>query len=230
MKKMLTKRLLFCFVLYLAATYLNAQEISLYNIKQESSEVSSTLKLLEKKGYHINNFSGETYTEVRRAIEGKDILVLPFSEGEQPVFTQKSLAAVRDFVNEGKTLVVIGAQQQLLNYTFDLSLNLQELGGICSFKHPDFIREGGSHLSYAPDAVIHNKGTYAIETLTLPANSTHVYGKYGNTTVAVIPYGKGKIIFMGWSFEGALPYGNINKGWLDALDASVKDCSEQLFK
>jgi hypothetical protein len=44
----------------------------------------------------------------------------------------------------------------------------------------------------------------------------------GNAVVAVIPYGSGHVVVLGWDFYAAWPLGTTDGGWVNVFYASLQ--------
>ena len=44
------------------------------------------------------------------------------------------------------------------------------------------------------------------------------------TTNAIMPFGAGKVIYLGWDWFGAAPLGTVDSGWIDVLGRAVEEC------
>jgi hypothetical protein len=63
---------------------------------------------------------------------------------------------------------------------------------------------------------------YAVQTTSVPSGAKSVYQDVSNNTaVAVIPYGRGEIVFVAFDWYNAVPVGTQDNGWLGILGNAV---------
>ena len=87
----------------------------------------------------------------------------------------------------------------------------------------------GTFFENNVDPLTHNVSTFAWRTSTLPDNtntSIYQFPQEGNdhTTVARIPEGKGKIVFLAWDWFDSQPVGSQDNGWIAMLESGMFEC------
>src|SRR5262249_46282179 len=59
----------------------------------------------------------------------------------------------------------------------------------------------------------------------LPVGASSLYESSGQTAVALIPWGAGRIVYLAWDWFNAVPLGTATGGWLPVLESAVNTYS-----
>jgi len=164
-----------------------------------------------------------TFTNIGAAAATNTLLLFPEQEIQPlaPNLTSVARAALSNFVSQGGLLVVHGGENgagSLLNTVFGLAVTESTQigsGPVYSLtaQASETVFAGG------PASVPCNNGT---STLTnLPSGSTSIYESAGLSAVALIPFGSGAIVFLGFDWYNAMPIGLQDGGWLTVLGRAV---------
>jgi hypothetical protein len=91
-------------------------------------------------------------------------------------------------------------------------------------------RPAAAHTQFAPGpaALPGNDSTGLIPLRTLPRGSVSVYDNGRNASVVIIPFGAGKIVFLGWDWTKSDPPfigRGLNGGWYRVLDLAVREAA-----
>jgi hypothetical protein len=81
----------------------------------------------------------------------------------------------------------------------------------------------GSALVRGPEDLANHATTYRISGLPLGSPQIYQAPFGGGTTVALIRFGLGRIVFLGWNWANAGPLGALDGGWLRLLDLAVHE-------
>src|SRR5262249_37595118 len=70
-----------------------------------------------------------------------------------------------------------------------------------------------------PSHIAPNYPSFGLYNFSLPPGGLSIYGITGISvsTVAMIPYGAGTLIYMGWNWYNAVPRGSQDGGWVEVL-------------
>ncbi|MCW5557834.1 MAG: immunoglobulin domain-containing protein, partial [Verrucomicrobiae bacterium] len=124
------------------------------------------------------------------------------------------------FVGNGGTLIVSdnGRWLPLLNSAF--SWNLFAIG---SFSSGWITGEAaGTPFEDGPEILPLNWSSVALANDTLPAGSRRIYETGWGSLVVVLPYGSGRVIWLGWDWYDGAPRGGQDGGWSPVLAAAVE--------
>ncbi len=173
---------------------------------------------LTNLGYTIT-----TFTDIASAAATNSVLLFPEQEVKSlaPYLTSASKAALSNFVAQGGLMVVHGGETgagSLINAVFGLAVTESaQLGS-----GPVYSLSGqaaGTVFADGPASVPCNNGT---STLTgLPTGALSIYENAGLSAVALIPFGGGTIVFLGFDWYNAAPMGTQDGGWLQVLARAV---------
>jgi hypothetical protein len=194
----------------------------------ESDNVQASLNFL---GHSVNPFVGITASDFAAAIGASDLLLFPEFE-RRPLGGDLSASAkstLTDYVSSGGSLIINGSSNapEFLNAVFGFSLVYIHVGGS---SNRNAIDAAGTAFAGGPANVPNNNATLPL-TGSLPAGTLVIYVGPSSTgaTVAIIPFGSGKIIFLGWDWFNAAPIGGYDGGWLEVLDRAVEEAATRCF-
>jgi len=75
-----------------------------------------------------------------------------------------------------------------------------------------------------PPSLPENNGTSGVTAGSLPLGAKAPYvNPAGKQTVAAIPHGLGRAVYLGWDWFQAVPLGAVDGGWLEILDRAVRE-------
>lgn len=72
-----------------------------------------------------------------------------------------------------------------------------------------------------PISIPINDASDSLDTASLPLGALSIYTNATQCLVAVLPYGAGRVVFLGWDWWNAAPVGSQDGGWLQVLDSAV---------
>lgn len=164
-------------------------------------------------GFPLDTTSVEDSTTIANLLAGKDVFFLPANRYPG---TTEALAAIKAFVQGGGTLVLVGDSHfSWVNSTFGFTL-----GSANDYyeRHAMPKASGAAETPFAegPASILSNDGVDLLDAGALPPNTALAYlGPDGDTdaSVAVIPSGAGRIVYLGWNFYDAAPIGLQDGGW-----------------
>ncbi len=81
----------------------------------------------------------------------------------------------------------------------------------------------GTAFDGGPTPVPNHNGTHPL-TSGLPAGTLSLYLAFEGTTNAIMPFGSGKIMYLGWDWFDGAPLGSSDDGWIDILDRAITEC------
>ena len=225
-------------------THLQAETIGLYynskyvHIKENNlfAEGSTLHKVLETQGHDIITFEDFSTTTFLDVISKVNVIVIPELEKRSLLrdTPEEVKEALKNYVDCGGGLVILGVVSSssiqnnnavsLLNEAFDFSIERTtiELSGTALL---DGNIITNTPFETAPTTLPDNSANAYLSANSLPDGSLSLYYQAGNkdmTSVALIPYGRGKIIYLGWSWWNAAPVGDLDGGWTALLDKSIE--------
>ncbi|NNF43743.1 MAG: IPTL-CTERM sorting domain-containing protein [Phycisphaerales bacterium] len=191
-----------------------------------SSESDNVQASLISLGHTVTTFTGTSGPEWSAALAGQFILAIPELENGNLAAALSPAAASElvTFVSNGGCLLrfaeLRGSNNDFLNPVFGFSLTE------CSISGWDITAAAtGTAFDGGPASLPDNNGTNTLTTASLPAGSASIYERAGCTAVAVIPFGAGQIIDLGWDWFSATPGGGTQDGgWIDVLGRAVLEC------
>ena len=66
-------------------------------------------------------------------------------------------------------------------------------------------------------------GVYLIDPSYLPGEAQIIYqGANDGVAVAIVPRGRGAVIFIGWDWYNAAPHGSQDGGWIEVLRRALR--------
>ncbi len=232
--------LAFCFGIQIS----NAQNVALYynskftqidegNLFAEGSNLKLALNTLP---YGITEFNSFNVGTLSSAMGQSDLIVIPELERGDlfAAMNKESKDYIKKYVSNGGGLIICGVVApnedntdnaiDFLNGLFGFSLESKHflLTGT-SVMNPT--QTSGTHFENL-DTKINNNNSTSFITNALPNGASALYSNMDNpseTTVAMLPFGKGKIIYLGWGWWNAIPVGTQDGGWMDILDASIQE-------
>jgi len=200
------------------------------NIFAEGSNLYASISML---GYNMNLINEFTAANI---IES-DLLIIPELERKNLFLdlNSKQQEDLKNFVGNGGGLIISGvvapneanAQNatDLLNGIFNFSLQTSE---VALTGHSLKDSQGDQYgFSDSPDK-IPNNNSVAFITSGLPVSSVSIYSDINNSdfsSVSILEYGKGKIIYLGWGWWNALPSGTQDGGWMSILETAINIAS-----
>ncbi len=157
-----------------------------------------------------------------------DVMVVPELSNADlaAVLDPNAATTLRNYVSIGGVLVVCGGTQPgrasaLLNTVFSFATTAGP-----AVVNPTLLTLTTSNtlFSEAPATLESPSDTSTLGNL--PAGAQKLYstdgGIFGDASVVLMPYGEGKIVFLGWDFFNAAPLGPADGGWLDVLDRATR--------
>lgn len=170
-----------------------------------------------------------TFTNIETAAAANLVLVFPELEaGYLPAsLDETTRAALAEFVETGGSIILHGVPDapgwsaDLLNAVFGFGVQeFQEVDGLLYTRTAQ-----ADSTAFAANALSlpTNHRSTILETGGLPPGALSIYEESGRTLVAVLPYGLGKIVFLGWDWNNALPLGTADNGWLEVLNSAMTE-------
>lgn len=175
----------------------------------------------------VTTFTGTSATEIDAALAGQAVFVIPELERSPVPSLYDALAAdarsaLASFVSGGGTLVVCYPGSKavtLLNGVFGFSLTG---AGFTSPASLNTAAAAGTYFEGGTTSLTGPSATSSLATGSLPAGSVSMFiDSGGQSAVAIIPYGAGDIVVLGWDFFNAWPVGTADGGWIDAFYSSL---------
>lgn len=187
------------------------------SVESESDNLQASLTSL---GFNVATFTDISASSFASELANAGILVFPeFENGVlAPNLSEAARQAIRGFVAAGGDVIAFTNAPDLLNALFGFSLDYGTSGA--STKSADAL---STECSGAPNALPDNNGMLALNTSMLPADSLALYTVSGGTTVAIMPYGAGRVAFLGWDWYDASPVGSQDGGWLNVLSCVIQE-------
>jgi|GEM_PF-1729893 len=198
------------------------------NTNSEASNVESTLATGE---FAVTTFTGTTAAEFAAATKNADVLVIPELEsgdlsGALDAATKTVISA---FVGRGGTLILFSPTTNSLNLANStFGFTLASAGVSASTLNP--IAAAATPFEGGPTDLTGNDATNALAEASLPHATQAVYSDGGGSaSVARIPFGAGRIHFLGWDWFDAVTTtgGTQDGGWIDVL---LRAASETMFQ
>lgn len=209
------------------------------------AEGSNILKSLESKAHEVSTFENIDFDTWKNVIDQNDLILIPELEKANLFadLSNETIQLLSDYVKNGGGLIICGVVApiesnsgnaiDLLNGVFDLQLraDASTLEGNSNKIENNTLN---THFSICNTTIINNN-SIAFLTSGLPTASKRIYNdalENNHTSVALIPLGAGKIVYLGWGWWNAFPVGAQDNGWIDVLDASVKEvaCAAPIAK
>lgn len=186
------------------------------------AEGSNMELTLSNRGIPVTTFTDVSAAELPKAFVGKDVVVLPEFENTDltPDLDAAAQDVLRTYVAAGGTLIVnFSTDTNLLNTVFGFSLT--NGGGVAS--NLDGPKALATPFARGPSSLATNDATSGITMTSLPLGARAVYNDGTNALVAVIPFGVGKIVYLGWDwfFDAGDP-ATAKEAWFQVLDAATR--------
>ncbi len=190
-------------------------------------EVGNLSAAIRSKGCLVTPFTGWSAASFSNALSGVSVACLPEMEAGNLAEALDASAAetLRSFVAGGGRMIVhadsSGFVCTLLNNLFDFSLSYGSWTPGMTLFNPgtEFLFQG------MPATLAANDATWALALSSLPARAQSLYQDDAgtSTTVALIPYGQGIIVFMGYDWSDAVPAGTQDGGWDAVLEGLLTE-------
>jgi len=182
-----------------------------------SAESDNVQASLTNRGFRVI-----TFTDITTAASANAVLLFPEFENRSLAqdLTSAERGALSNFVAHGGLLIVNGQGQNvgtLINSVFGFSVVEATWSAVCTRT----ASAAGTHFADDPVSITVNNAQFALGISSLPPGSLSIYENGGQSVVAEIPFGGGKIIYLGWDWYDAVPIGAQNGGWLTVLESAV---------
>lgn len=166
-----------------------------------------------------------TFISIETGISGQSVVIIPEQENGDlaSALTATERSLLQDFMLGGGTLIVHGfttlRAASLINSLIDTSLEAQEERPGTLFSRS--IQASGTSFEGGPLSIEVNNASDSLAIASLPPGSRTIYTNNTQCLVAVIPFGSGRVIFLGWDWWDAAPLGSQDGGWLEVLNNAV---------
>lgn len=173
-----------------------------YDPGNPSAEASNLVEMLSGFGLTVSTFTDVTSSGFAAALQGTKAIIIPEQEEDDLNLFPSAAETVKNWVDAGGILFAfyggsVGAADDFINETFDLSITALGEGSGPYTKTADAV---GTSLSAGPSSLNENNATGSIDKNSLPPESKSFYDNAGQTVVAEIPYGSGKIYYIGYDW------------------------------
>jgi len=167
------------------------------------------------------------FTSISGAANGTNPMLFPAFEAGDPTpsLSQAARDGVQSFVAKGGVIILHGTYNdynrptRFLNAIFGFSLS----GAYASAPFTRTSQAAGTAFADDPDWLPRNNNTTVLQKSSLPAGARSIYENSDQqTVVAWLPFGSGKIIFLGWNWTDAIPVGQQDGGWLKVLGSAIE--------
>jgi hypothetical protein len=190
--------------------------------QQYGDEQSSLYFAVVAAGFPLDTTSAADSASIAALVAGKDILFLP--QDNIPNDAAAGLA-IKAFVDGGGTVVLAGGSSHLSWVNTAFSLTLASNSGY-SDRHPMPKSDGADDTPFAdgPGTLLANDDVSLIDPASLPGSAKVAYiGPDDDLdgSVAVIPSGAGRLVWLGWNFYDAAPIGLQDGGWRKLLSLTA---------
>jgi hypothetical protein len=169
-----------------------------------------------------------TFTNIVATTAANIVLLFPEQEVAPlaPALTAAERSALSNFVAGGGLMIVHGSHTTtrsagLLNLVFGFGVVEAEVSGGVVFSRT--VQAAGTAFTNAPASIASQNGSDVLLTASLPAGARSLYETNGQSLVAEMYVGVGKVIFLGWDWYNAYPIGTVDGGWLTVLASAVND-------
>jgi hypothetical protein len=190
-----------------------------------SPEAETVPAALELFDHRVSELSGTSAATFRAALAGVDTLLIPNQTVASlaPALSSEARGIVREFVKAGGELIVnadtASRSPELLNAIFGWSTAQQPATGSLFGGAGFGTRFAGGAGLLAPIA-----SARELVTSSLPPGAQSIYADDSNNAAVVeLPYGRGRVIYLGWTFAGTPSLGALNLPWLDVLDRAAQE-------
>ena len=183
------------------------------NFGSETSNAEASLNFM---GYPVQPFGGMTGAIFNPVLTGKFSLMIvePFCN-LSVTLDPPAIAAVQNFVGSGGTVVFFSTGSMAsINGIFGFGVG----PGSSSISTLTAGAAADPRFAGAPASLSTPSATSALGAGALPGGSFIIYESFtGDAVVAEMPYGAGRVVFMGWDWFDAWPVGISDGGWLNVL-------------
>lgn len=191
----------------------------------ESDTIQATLTNL---GHTVNTFTGTGSASWVTAFSTGDVVLIPELENGDlgAALPGATSAAIASAVSAGQRLVVIGSQYSVgaqrmanfLNTVFGFSVTEVDFSTVSS----STLTGAAAGTEFAGEAATLTNLSGTSGLTGLPGGSTSIYESGGASTVALMSYGSGDIVYIGWDWFDAAPLGSENDAdWFSVLNTAV---------
>ena len=195
------------------------------------AEADNLQRSLADRGWRASPITGISAAQLQSGLAGRQVLIIP--ELEQPTgnldveLTEDAAQVLRDFIDDGGGLIVHGYAQprasRLLNRLFPWAVS-----EIAEYAETQRTADGAA-LCPSPDGptvLPRNDGTGYLATTSLPDGARSLYTASTPSgsvaSVALMPYGDGRVAFVGWDWFAAAPVGEQDGGWRSVMDCVLR--------
>ena len=182
---------------------------------QEGSNLYFSLK---SRGFQVDTFTTTDSAAVAAILADADVLVLPEPENaDYDSLPAGAQHAIRAFVRKGGTLAWFDYAESM-NPIFGWEL---DYGNEESYDST-IVKAASTAPFVGPDSLPWADATDIIESATMPAGSTIIYRAGDDGAVVVIPVEDGEVVYFGFDWYDAAPFGSQDGGWIELLDGLSK--------
>ena len=171
-------------------------------------------------------FPVETFTDIVAATATHSVLLFPEQEVDAlaPALTPTERSALADFVAGGGLMIVHGSpttsrSASLINLLFGFALEEATVSDGLAFDRT--AQAAGTEFMNAQTSIESQSGSDILQSASLPAGALGIYENLGQSIVAEMYFGSGRIIFLGWDWWDAAPQGTQDGGWLGVLESAA---------
>jgi hypothetical protein len=178
---------------------------------------------LESLGYWA-----EPFTELAGAAARRPILQIPTLAGADLAFglSVPDHVALSNFVAQGGGLILHGSPSsrttRWLNQLFGFRIRDAFDGGPAAGEFTLQAQSAESEFAGAPPALPSLSHTFTLASSSLPPGTQRLYTRGAEAAVALMGFGAGTILYLGWDWHRAAPLGTADGGWLTVLDRAVR--------
>jgi hypothetical protein len=185
---------------------------------------------LELFDHRVSEFSGTSHATFREVLAGADTLLIPKQDFAPlaPVLSSAARGELRDFVAAGGELIVNGdpgtLASDLLNALFGWHV-VQQASSPTLVASP-LSGLPGTRFAGGPTPITGSPAARELASSSLPLGAQSAYDDAlsgQGSGVAVLPYGRGRVIYLGWTYTFELPTEGSFPEWLDVLDRAVQE-------
>jgi hypothetical protein len=230
--------------------YVDANQGSAYPVgSQESENVQAALASLGHTvqtiagpydstgacsfGYHQPGTVLATASEYQAALAGADVFLIPEQEswcylpGE---ITPDIVEVWRSWVQAGGGLIIHSSEEakikvaDLLEVVFGFRVGAVDGIDVTMTKTS---AAASTPFAAGPATLPGNPSTGLLPLASLPSNAVAIYANATDASVVIIPFGDGKIVFLGWDWTKSNPpfSDGQDNGWMRVLAAAVTEAA-----
>ena len=143
------------------------------------------------------------------------------------------VTAWKDWVSSGGALIIHSSEEamqkvdDMFAVVFGFRAGATAGTGITTTRRP---AAADTAFADAPGTIPGNPSTGLLPLGTLPAGAISIYDNGSKASVVILPFGSGKIIFLGWDWTKSKPPFNVDGldgGWQQVLAAAVEEAIRQ---